>query len=78
MKVATFMNFDHDLIQLAQWLLYLIPISSWVKGHFSGPDKDFKYDLNHQAYALATHFQCSQPQRFTSLCSPLAPPDYKI
>jgi hypothetical protein len=61
--------------------LHLIPITvlgSWVKGHYSGPDKDFKYTLNQQADAFATNINDHSPSGSHMCAHPLQPPNYKI
>jgi hypothetical protein len=58
--ITTFLNADHDLIHLAQGLLQLTPVTilgKWVKGHCTGPQREFKHYLNDRVDCLVTQFQ---------------------
>jgi hypothetical protein len=79
--ITPFLNTDYDLIHLAQGLVQIIPVTiigEWVKGHYTGPQREYKHVLNHRVDRLATRFQQRQSHRFTTLRKPLAPPDFRI
>jgi hypothetical protein len=47
--ITPFLTTDYDLIELAQSLLHILPITvlhEWVKGHYTGDQKEFKHTLN--------------------------------
>jgi len=75
-----YFNTDHDLIEVAQALITLIPIvisTSWVKGHYEGKDKKYQHTLNEEADRLAGQYQSNQRPHYT-ICKPISPPNYKI
>jgi hypothetical protein len=51
---------DSDILNLAREFITLIPVTvlgEWVKGHYNGKDKAFKYEFNDLADSLANeHF----------------------
>jgi hypothetical protein len=61
--ITPYFNIDHDLLEVAQALLTLIPIvisTSWVKGHYVGKDKKYQHVLNEEADKLAGQYQSQQ------------------
>jgi hypothetical protein len=73
-------NTDHDLVEVAQALLLLIPVAistSWVKGHYTGADRQYQHDLNDEADKLAGQYQGWQVPHHT-IRQPLPPPNYSI
>ena len=79
--ISPFLNTDYDLVLVAKTLLHLIPVSvaaEWVKGHYTGKDKEFKHTLNDTADKLATKFNRHPHPRFRPCHIPIAPPGYKI
>jgi len=66
--ITPYFNTDHDLIELAQALLTLIPIvvsTSWVKGHYTGKARLYQHDLNDTADRIAGEYQKQQTPHFT-------------
>ncbi len=58
--IKPYFTTDHDLVEIAQYLLTILPITvlhEWVKGHYTGSKKEYKHTLNHRADALATRYQ---------------------
>jgi hypothetical protein len=78
--ITPYFDADHDLIEVAQSMLQLIPVliaTEWVKGHYSGNNREYKHDLNDSADRLAGDYQrCQYPHR--TIRQPVAPPDYRI
>jgi ribonuclease HI len=75
-----YFNTDHDLIEVAQALITLIPIvisTSWVKGHYEGKDKKYQHTLNEEADRLAGQYQSNQRPHYT-IRKPISRPNYKI
>jgi hypothetical protein len=71
---------DHDLIEVAQSLLTLIPITittQWVKGHYTGNQRDYKHSLNEEVDQIASKYQTFQHLQST-LRKPFASLDYKV
>ena len=52
--------------------------AEWVKGHYTGPNKEFKHDVNSQADKLASTFIRNPPPDFRPRSNPIAPPGYKV
>jgi ribonuclease HI len=78
--ITPYFNTDHDLIDLAQALLTLIPIvvsTSWVKGHYTGKARLYQHDLNDTADRIAGEYQKQQTPHFT-IRKPLPTPNYRI
>jgi len=78
--ITPYFNTDHDLVELAQSLLQILPIivtTAWVKGHYEGKDKEFKHVLNDTADRLAGSFQAKQTPHHT-IRKPLPPPGYRV
>jgi hypothetical protein len=76
-----FFNSDYDLVEIARNLINLLPLAisrEWVKGYYHGRSKESKHDLNHEADHPAMTFQQHQPPRFTTLLSPLPPPNSRV
>jgi ribonuclease HI len=54
--ITPYFKTDHDLVELAQALIHLIPIlitTSWVKGHYTGKHRQYQHDLNDKADKIA-------------------------
>jgi len=78
--ITPYFNTDHDLVEVAQALLLLIPVAistSWVKGHYTGADRQYQHDLNDEADKLAGQYQGWQVPHHT-IRQPLPPPNYSI
>jgi len=78
--ISPYFNTDHDLIELAQALVTLIPIvisTSWVKGHYTGKARLYQHDLNDTADRIAGEYQKQQTPHFT-IRKPLPTPNYRI
>jgi ribonuclease HI len=78
--ITPYFHTDHDLVELAQSLLQILPIivtTAWVKGHHKGKDKEFKHVLNDTADRLAGSFQAKQTPHHT-IRKPLPPPGYRV
>lgn len=78
--ITPYFKTDHDLVELAQALLQLMPIlitTSWVKGHCTGKDRHYQHDLNDKADKIASEYQTRQTPHHT-IWKPLQPPGYKI
>jgi len=78
--VTPYFKTDHDLVEVAQALVPVIPIlitTSWVKGHYSGKDRQYQHDLNEEADRIAGRYQdCQTPHR--TIRKPLPPPNYRV
>jgi hypothetical protein len=75
--LAPYLQTDADLVMEAKRLLGIIPITilaEWVKGHYSGKDKEFKHELNDTADNLATSFNRHPQPPFLPQVKPVAPP----
>ncbi len=71
---------DHDLVEVAQSLIKLIPIvitAQWVKGHYTGSQRKYQHTLNDAADKLAGDYQRFQHPHHT-IRMPLAPPGFKV
>jgi len=58
--ITPYFKTDHDLIEVAQALITLIPIvisTSWAKGHFTGKNKQYQHILNEEADNFAGQYQ---------------------
>ena len=78
--VTPYFNTNHDLIEVAQALITLIPIvisTSLVKEHYKGKDKTYQHTLNEEADHLAGQYQSNQLPHYT-VRKPISPPNYKI
>jgi len=78
--ITPYLTTDHDLVELAQALIHIIPImitTEWVKGHYTGNDRQYQHDLNEEADKIAGQYQLDQSPHFT-IRKPLPPPGYKI
>jgi hypothetical protein len=74
--ITPYLSTDHDLIELVQHLLSLIPITiatEWVKGNYTGRNREYKHDLNDKADCLARDYQQLQMLHYTIPC-PIKPP----
>jgi hypothetical protein len=63
----------------AKCLLRIIPITilaEWVKGHYTGKDKEYKHDLNTMADSLATSYQRTPHPPLTPRSQTVAPPNF--
>jgi hypothetical protein len=79
--ITPYFTTDYDLIELAKFLLQILPITvlhEWVKGHYVGQKKEFKHTLNQQTDTLATQYQLHQQPPYSTSRKPLAPPNYCI
>jgi hypothetical protein len=50
--ITPYLNSDHDLVELIRSLIDLLPITvtyEWVKGHYTGKNKEFQHYLNDDA-----------------------------
>jgi len=78
--ITPYLKTDHDLIEVVRALLAVIPVTvthEWVKGHYTGTQRQFQHDLNDEADRVAGKFQLHQfPQR--TMSKPLPPPGYKV
>jgi hypothetical protein len=58
--VTPYFQTDHDLLEVAQSLMTLLPITiatQWVKGHYMGAERQFQHHLNNKADQLAGDYQ---------------------
>ena len=77
--IAPYLQTDADLVMEAKRLLGIIPITiitEWVKGHYNGPDRAYKHDLNATADELATSFHRSPHPQYGPRNKPVAPANY--
>lgn len=68
---------DYDLLGVARLLLSELPITikhEWVKGHYNGPERQLKHDLNDEADELATEYRQRPDARFRPTAFPTAHP----
>jgi len=71
--ITPYFKTDHDLIEVAQALITLIPIvisSLWVKGHDTGKNKEYQHVLNQEADKLAGQYQDRQVPHHTNSKTP--------
>jgi hypothetical protein len=64
---------DYDLLVLAKDILQAIPIqvnNSWVKGHYTGDQREVQHDLNALVDTLATSFRESPPAGYEPSAEP--------
>jgi hypothetical protein len=57
--ISQFFHTDYDLVIIAKRLLRLLPVTivaEWVKGHYTGDNREHKHDLNDMADQLAGKF----------------------
>ena len=79
--ITPYFTTDYDLIEIAKSLLDILPITTlheWVKGHYTGNQKEFKHTLNQHADKLATQCQLRQQPTFKTTPKPLPPPNYRV
>jgi len=61
--ITPYFNTDHDLVEVAQSLLQLLPITighEWVKGHYEGKNKQYQHYLNEEVDEIAGAYQLHQ------------------
>jgi len=78
--ITPYFKTDHDLLEVKQSLLQLIPITiatQWVKGHYTGLDRQYQHTLNETADQVAGEYQRFQYPHCT-ICKPIPPPDYRV
>jgi hypothetical protein len=78
--ITPYLSTDHDLIELVQQLLSLIPITiatEWVKGHYTRRNREYKHNLNDTADRLAGDYQRLHTSHYT-IPRPIAPPNFSI
>jgi hypothetical protein len=78
--ITPYFNTDHDLVEVAQALLKLLPIAlsnEWVKGHYNGNQRQYQHDLNAEADTIAGHYQAHQYPHY-SIRKPIPPPDFRV
>lgn len=78
--ITPYFTTDHDLIELARALITITPViigSSWVKGHYTGKERQYQHDLNDTADRIAGDYQNLQVPHHT-IRKPLPPPNYRI
>jgi len=78
--ITPYFKTDHDLLEVTQSLLQLIPITiamQWVKGHYTGLDRQYQHTLNETADQVAGEYQRFQYPHCT-ICKPIPPPDYRV
>jgi len=67
--IAPYTATDHDLFELIRHPFEVVPVTvtyEWVKGHYSGPNKELKPHLDQDADAIAGQFQLN-PEILTRL-----------
>jgi len=78
--ITLYFKTDHDLLEVTQSLLQLIPITiatQWMKGHYTGLDRQYQHTLNETADQVAGEYQRFQyPHR--TIRKPIPPPDYRV
>jgi hypothetical protein len=78
--ITPYFNTDHDLVEVAQSLLQLLPIAlghEWVKGHYKGTNKQYQHHLNKEADKIAGAYQFHQRPHHT-VRKPLPLPGFRI
>ena len=71
---------DYDLLGSARSILAELPVTvvgRWVKGHYTGPDRELKHDLNEWADTLAGNFWSEAPPHLLSRRMPENHPMYE-
>jgi hypothetical protein len=79
--ITPFCTADYNLIHLAKYFIQCLPITTlgtWVKGHYSGKNKQIEHDLNHTADQLATPHRAKQSPPYKGIKNPPTYPGYKI
>ena len=64
---------DYDLLILAKDLLKALPFrvsGNWVKGHYSGNNREIQHDLNAPVDTLATEFRKDPPEGYEPTAEP--------
>jgi hypothetical protein len=78
--ITPYFNTDHDLVEVAQSLLQLIPIAmsnEWLKGHYEGNQQQYKHHLNADTDKITGEYQRHQyPHR--SIKKPLPSPVFRV
>lgn len=65
---------DYDLLVLAKDMLQSLPITiswGWVKGHYTGDNRELQHDLNALADELATRFREDPPKGYEPTVKPM-------
>ena len=71
---------DYDLLGVARQLLQGLPIQiehEWVKGHYTGNDRQLKHDLNDQVDEMANAYRCNPHPDFRPTQAPILHPSLK-
>ncbi len=58
-SISRFLHTDSDLVMEARHLIMLLSVtilSGWVKGHYTGDNREYKHDLNEKVDHLAGTF----------------------
>lgn len=66
--ITPYFNMDHDLVEVAQSLIKLLPIviaAQRVKGHYTGSERKYQHTLNDAADQLAGDYQHFQHPHLT-------------
>ena len=72
--ISPYLQPDEDLLMEAKRLLNIIPVTivaHWVKGHYTGKDREYKHDLNDIADSLATSFNRRPHPQYVPKAMPL-------
>jgi hypothetical protein len=79
--ISQFLHTDYDLVVIAKRLLRLLPVTivaEWVKGHYTGDNREHKHDLNDMADQLAGKFNKNPPRVLKQQSLPCSLPGYSI
>jgi hypothetical protein len=71
---------DYDMLGTARKIWRELPITvtgKWVKGHFTGDNRETQHDLNDLADHLAEQFQSNPPQGYHTRRMPLLHPEHE-
>ncbi len=72
-NISSYLSPDYNLIELCKQMLKILPITvvhAWVKGHYTGKQRELKHDFNEQADRLAVQHRKKQPRNVTTKSSP--------
>ena len=79
--ISQFLHADYDLVIIAKRLIKLLPVTivaEWVKGHYTGDNREHKHDLNDMADQLAGKFNKNPPATLRQNTLPCSIKGYAI
>jgi hypothetical protein len=78
--ISPFMSLNYELIKLAKHIITITPITiigQWVKGHYSGKQRQIQHDLNDKVDKLAgEHLETQDASKTKTI--PIPCPGYRV